>query len=144
MNEIYYIQRSIKQCTSQLDENNIRIRKLRDRIIELEYIKHKLRGTQEKLYDYRSIKRRHFVRMKESLSNVKFASECSDEMLRFIDGNRASSAHDNIDSAIAETKNEIRRKEAEIRDLESKNYYLKNRIINLNEKMLELENKRGD
>lgn len=100
MSSISSMRREISKCEAEIKSNNEEIRKLEQRNCELREIKRNFNKTGEKLYDYQRRKNNTYEELRYNLRNTKFAAQCADDMLDYINGNYYKKAGDGIASSI--------------------------------------------
>lgn len=132
MKEKYYeINNSIRTYNTKVNSNNEEISRLNKRLNELIVIKKNLKRSDEKFDRYLNTKKRKFEILRSSYYNTKFARDCSEEILDFINGRETLSARNSIESAINEVQRKFNKLSLDIEELKKNNNTLKNRIYDL-------------
>lgn len=142
--DIYQIENEIRNYESDIERNNEKILKLKIRIEELKKIAENLTRKQEDFEVYQNSKRMNYENMRNNLKYMKFAVQCSEDMLTYINGQEAQNARNAFIYSKDLVIRQISAKEEEIEDLERENRYLRNLIYDLEAEKKVLEQNGGE
>lgn len=132
---ISHLKYEIRQCKDKINSNLNKIKKLEERIDELKQIKRKFEKTGEKLFDYKTKKTNSYEELRYTYKNTKFAVQCADDMLEYINGRDSVRAEEAAWQGVQSVQKEITKKEEEIEDLKKENIQLRNRIQSLEDEI---------
>lgn len=141
--DIYQIENRIREYENDIDNNIERISQLKRRIEELENIVDSIVEKQEAFEDYQNSKRTTYEKMREDLKNMKFAVQCSEERIAYINGQEAIKAINAFANSKEAVRKQIYAKEEEIEELERENRYLRNLIYDLEAEKRQLQQNGG-
>lgn len=132
MKQRYYeIDNKIKSYKNEVYNNNNEINKLNERIDKLMVIKSNLKESNQEFDRYVYEKKNKIETLKVNHYNTKFARDCSEEILSFINSRETLTAIENINNSINEVLRKVNKSNYNIEELNSSNNTLKNRIEEL-------------
>lgn len=132
MKQRYYeIDNKIKSYKNEVYNNNNEINKLNERIDKLMVIKSNLKESNQEFDRYVYEKKNKIETLKVNHYNTKFARDCSEEILGFINSRETLTAIENINNSINEVLRKVNKSNYNIEELNSSNNTLKNRIEEL-------------